>query len=436
MKTLFLLLMLTTSLSAQDFDRSVLDAYFDSLALYDRAMGTLVIAREGETVYERSIGFADAGMTLPATPANIYRTGSISKTFTAVIILKLVDAGKMSLDDTLDKWYPEVTNADRITIDQLLRHQSGIGNYTAAEDVMEWIGRPHTPEEMVARIAALPADFEPGTDVAYSNSNFLLLGYIAERVTDMDYPTLLKGYITDPLQLRHTYYGGPIDSTKGEVVSFNSTGEGWRVARPWNTDVAGGAGALSSTATDLNTFYRALLRGELLKMETVEKMKEMKGGLGQGLFTFPFGDRIAYGHNGGIEGFSTLSGYFPDSDLSITYLSNGVDLPDNDIMIAALTIYHGLPFEMPDLTPVPDLPEEALQAYLGTYRKADFPLDIVIFVQDGKLFGQATGQGAFPLTPGAPDEFLFTAAGIRLLFVPGEGKMTLFQGGQAIEMKR
>ena len=185
MKPLLLSLFATfaMALSAQSIDTKLLDNYFDSLAYHDRSMGSLSIYIGQEEVYRRAIGFADTMLTQAATPDHVYRVGSITKTFTAVIIHKLVEAGQLSLDDRLSKFYPELPNADDITIDQLLRHRSGLSNYTDSEDFLEYIDQDQTPAQMAARIQQLEPDFTPGEAFKYSNSGYLILGYIAERVS-------------------------------------------------------------------------------------------------------------------------------------------------------------------------------------------------------------------------------------------------------------
>ena len=120
--------------------------------------------------------------------------------------------------------------------------------------------------------------------------------------------------------------------------------------------------------------------------------------------------------------------HFPDEDITVTYLSNAEDVGVNDVMIAALTVANGDPFALPNLMPVADLPEAEMQGYVGTYGSDDFPLDIKIFIEDGKLLAQATGQGAFPLTPDGPDKFIFSQAGISMKFDAAAGTMQFKQG--------
>ena len=438
MKPLLLLTFLAacTHLGAQSFDREELDNYFDSLAYHNRAMGSIAISQNGEEVYTRSIGFADGGMDEPATPDHVYRVGSITKTFTTVIIHQLAAASKLSLDDKLIEYFPTVPGADQITLDQMLRHRSGIASYTDSEEFMDWVSEDKSQDELLTVITAAEPEFKPGESYKYSNSNYLLLGYIAERVSGENYAELLRSYVTEPAELKTTYVGGPINPARREVVSFQRSATRWEVADTWSMSNAGAAGNLSSTTADINKFYRALLNGELTSPEALQDIKAVQEGYGQGIMTFPFGDQTAYGHTGGIEGFSAISGYFPAEDLAITYLGNGTDVSTNDIALAALTIYHGAPFEIPNLRPVPDLPLSEMEPLVGTYGSDGFPLDIKIFIEKGKMYAQATGQGPFPLTPGEKDIFVFSGAGIELTFDREAGTMRLLQGAYDILMQR
>ena len=439
MQQLLLFILLTMAAlpaTAQDFDRQLLDDYLDSLEHYDRAMGSLAITQGGEVVYARAIGHADSARTEPATPDHVYRVGSITKTFTAVVLHRLAEAGKLSLSNKLAEYYPQIPNADSITLDQMMRHRSGISNYTATEDFFTTIDQDRTPEELITVISDLTPDFAPGGGYNYSNSNYLLLGYIAESVSGRPMRELLRDYVFEPAGLANTYIGGPIDPARKEVISFSKTAAGWEPAGAWSMGNAGAAGNLSSTATDLNMFYTKLLEGELLPEAATKEMMALEDNYGQGLLSMPYGDLLAYGHTGGIEGFSTLSGYFPNEKVALTYLGNGSDVTTNEVALSALKIFFGDPFEIPDLHPVADLPESEMRPLEGTYATPDFPLDVKVFVEGGKLMAQATGQGAFPLTPDGPGAFVFTPAGIRLEFDEAAGTMRLIQGPVDVVMTK
>ena len=441
MKYALLLALLTTALTlpAQNpVNTTLIDAYLDSLDFHDQTQGSLVLLQDGEQVYARAIGSADPERTTAATPTHGYKVGSITKTFTATIIYLLARDGKLSLNDKLAKWYPTVPNAENITLDMMLRHQSGIANYTAVPGTDDYVTEYHSPEELLALIVSLEPDFAPEASVAYSNSNYLLLGYIAETVSGQPYRQLLRDYVLEPTGLANTYVGGAYDAGKREVVSYEYGGGDWRAVPSWDMSNAGAAGFLVSTADDIGRFYYKLLTGGLLPEETVTKMKTIEGGLGAGLFSFPFGNMTAYGHNGGIEAFESMAGHFPAEGLTIVWLGNGTRRPVNTIMVDVLTIAFGMPFEIPDLTPTESVEVDlaTLQSYVGTYKSADFPLDITVRLEGDILTAQATGQGAFPLTPLSQAAFEFANAGIRLDFDAGAETMRLRQGGNDVTFTR
>src|SRR5580765_1420283 len=175
-----LTLVLVTAGHAQTLDKAKLDQLFDRLLEKNKGMGSLTLAKDGNVLYTRSFGYSqiDATEKKPLTPTTKYRIGSITKTFTAVMIFQLVEEGKLKLTDTLDKFFPQVPNAARITIGQILAHRSGIHNL---EPDGSWGKQPRTKDEVVGRIAQGQPDFEPDSKHLYSNTGYVLLGYIVEK---------------------------------------------------------------------------------------------------------------------------------------------------------------------------------------------------------------------------------------------------------------
>ena len=433
----FLIMLLTIStISAQQahkFDKDKLDKFFAEVEKHDKGMGSISIFKDGKEVYQKSIGFADIQHGLKADKQTIYRIGSISKTFTATIILKMVDEGKLTLADTLSKYYPDVPNAKKITIEHLLRHRSGLFNFTNATDYTDWMEKPLTKKEILQKIKDNGTVFEPNEKAEYSNSNFVLLAYIAEKLERKPFKTILKEKICIPLNLASTNYGGKINYKGNEALSYNRIDD-WEKATETDMSIPSGAGAVVSTPTDINTFFHALQNGKIISEASLEQMKKLVDDYGMGLFTFPFHKKTAYGHTGGIDGFSSMAGYFLEDKMSITYISNGTALPVNDIMIAALSIYYGKKYEIPEFKPAFEVKSADLDKYLGTYGSPSFPLKITISKEGAQLKGQATGQPAFPLEAFELHQFKFDAAMLKLEFLPEEKKLILNQGGLKIEM--
>ena len=218
-----LTLALFTAGFAQTPDKTKLDQFFDRLAEKNKAMGSLNITKDGKVLYTRSIGYSQVNGTekKPLTAATRYRVGSVTKMFTAAMIFQLIEEGKLKLTDHLDKFFPQIPNANKITIAHILAHSSGIHEVTGDPDFRTRRFDPITKDEMVAIIAKSTPDFEPGSKYAYSSSGYQLLSIIVEKITGKSYEEALKERITSKIELKDTYLGtGKIDVNKNESFSY------------------------------------------------------------------------------------------------------------------------------------------------------------------------------------------------------------------------
>jgi len=417
----------------QQVDTEKLNQFFTQLEDNNRFMGSVAILSGDEIVFEEAYGMISAD-GIPATPGSIYRIGSITKSYTATLIMQLIEQGDLSLDTTLNSYFPNIPNADKITIEQLLRHKSGIVNITNLPDYMTYFTEDTSREEMLARIQSAGTSFEPGENTEYSNSGYVLLGYIVEEVSGQPYAEALQEMIVDPLGLNSTYFGEGIDPELNEADSFTFQQGDWQPATRTNMQVPHGAGAIVSTADEVAQFYKGLLSGELLSEKSLEQMKRFEGPFGLGLIQFPFNDKTLIGHNGGIDGYRSNSAHYPEDDLTFAILGNGINYTFNDILIGLLSITFGNNYEIPSFEERTAIsPEQsALEKYAGTYSSPNFPLDIVLFTDGNNLMAQATGQGAFPLTVYDVQTMAFEQAGIELTFDdPVDGRYRGFRFTQA-----
>lgn len=425
----FIILALFNTLSAQTFDKAKLDKLFDVLAAKDKAMGSLTVSKDGNVIYSRAVGFSQIGEKAkkPSSVSTKYRIGSITKTFTATMIFQLVDAGKLKLTDTLDKFYPNVPNAKKITVAHLLGHRSGLHNFTNDAEYGTYLTQPKTQAEMLAIISKSAPDFEPNAKADYSNSNYVLLGYIVEKASGKTYKDALREMITQKIGLTNTSLGGKINPNADESFSYNFAGA-WTPATETDMSIPGGAGAIISTPTDLTKFIEALFAGKLVSEASLNQMKTVTEGYGLGLFQFPLDGKKAFGHTGGIDGFNSMLIYVPEEKLSIAYTSNGMVYPVNDILLAAYAVYAKKPFEIPGFETFP-VKSEDLDKYVGVYSSADIPLKITVTKVGGTIVAQATGQPSFPLEATAKDKFKYAAAGVVMEFDTAKNQFTLKQGG-------
>ncbi len=437
MRNLFTILfqLVLFNLFAQDFDQSKMDSLFDRLDRYHRSMGSVSLFQDGKEVYSRSIGYADIEKGIQANHETQYRIGSISKIFTAVMIMQLVEKEVLNLDQKLSDFHPEIPSAEKISIEHLLRHQSGIYNFTNDEEYLNFMVNPMSKKELIEKIASYEREFEPGEQTKYSNSNYVLLTFILEEASGKSYPLLLKEQIIDQLELKNTAYGDKIESEKNEAHSY-TPGNPWIKSEETDMSIPLGAGGIVSTPTDLNLFLDGLFNQELVLQSSLDSMMKLEGRYGLGIFPVPFYDKNAYGHTGGIDAFISNAFYFPEEKVSIAYTSNAQRTAVNDIMIGVLSIYFNKEYTLPEYHEAVQLTEEDLKPLLGVYSSPTFPLKITISHQGNILYAQATGQPSFALEAIGPNQFQYEAAKLKMTFNAEEGQMQFEQMGMKYELTK
>lgn len=419
---------------AQQLNKEKLDSYLEALADNDKFMGTVAIARGGAVIYTKASGFADMETAQKPNADTKYRVGSISKTFTATLVFKAVEEGKLRLDESLSAYFKSFEHGDDITLGNLLNHRSGIHNFTNDKAYLDYYTQPISEEKLVEYIRKGGSDFTPNTKADYSNSNYVLLSLILQKVYKKNYAELLKEKIVTPLNLSNTGFGVPIDPEQNVAYSYNYS-EGWEKEAETDMSVPIGAGSVVSTPTDLCLFAHALFSGKIIDQKYVNQMMTLKENYGMGLFAMPFDQKTSYGHTGAIDGFSSVFGYFPEEDLAFAVISNGNNYNQNNVNIAVLSAAFNVPYEIPSFTRV-EVSAETLEQYTGTYASKALPIKIMVRVKGAQLQAQATGQSAFLLEATAQDVFSFDPAGVVLEFDPEASTMTLKQGGGTYVMTR
>ena len=423
---LFLTSLLCLSLQAQDYKRlEKIDSLLTYLSSNNKFMGQVSLQEGDKVIFEKAYGYADFEKNKKASQFTKYKIGSITKTFTSVMIMQLIEDHKLKLDTKLSKFYPQIQNADKITIHDLLHHRTGIIDYINADKTVDPT-KSTSKEELIARISRYKSLFEPNSKFEYSNSNYFLLGTIIESVTKKDYLTNLKHRILSKIKLNNTTISSKSDIENNESYSYNFKDGKWVKNDEWDMTLAFGAGNITSNASDLTKFFNALFEGEILKKESLDQMTKLEQSYGKGLVTFPFAERKFYGHTGGIEGFRSVVGYYPAERFGVSLIVNGDNFNRNDIMIGILSIYYKMPYQFPNLVTVKVKPE-LLNKYVGDYTSEQLPLQISIRNKNGEMEAQATGQTSFILNAINDTTFVFDPAGIKMVF--SKDKMILKQGG-------
>ncbi|KAA0992969.1 serine hydrolase domain-containing protein [Dyadobacter aurulentus] len=419
---------------SQNLNKEKLDAYFQALDANRKFMGSVAISQNGQIVYSKTIGYADVETQKKADANTRYRIGSISKTFTAVLVFKAIEENKIALTQTIDKFFPAIKNAGKITVSNLLNHRSGIHNFTNDPDYEKWNTGKKSRKEMVDLIVTAGSDFEPGSKAAYSNSNYVLLSVILEEIYKKPLAGLVEQYITKPAGLKYTKVGGKISVADNEANSYKFT-DNWVRQSETDMSIPIGAGALISTPEDLTRFADALFGGKLISEKSLAEMKTLKENFGMGLFPIPFYDKMSLGHSGGIDGFQSVFGYFPEQKIAYAITSNGSAMAVNSITIAMLNAVFGMPVEIPDFKVYSPAPAD-LDLYPGTYASNQIPIKITVTRSGTSLTAQATNQPSFTLEATDKHKFKFDAAGLVMEFKPAEKKMILRQGGGVFDFRK
>jgi CubicO group peptidase (beta-lactamase class C family) len=420
-----LALALYASGSAQTLDQDKLDRFLDRLAEKNKAMGRVTVARDGTVVYSHSFGYSyvNGAEKRPATETTKYRIASITKMYTAIMVFQLVEEGKLKLTDTLDRFFPQIPNAKKITIAQILNHRSGV---PGIQPDGSWGRQARTKDELVARIAQGQPLFEPDTKHQYSNEGYILLGQIVEKVAGKPYQDALTERITSKIGLKDTYYLaiGSTDASRNESISYRYL-DGWKEADEIDFSVTSGAGSIVSSTTDMTRFIQALFDLKLVSKDSLTKMATMRDDEGMGMELHPFAGKTCYGHTGGSGSAGMWLTYCPEEKLALAYATNMKIYPVKDIVTGIFDIYWNRPFEIPTFAVV-EVSPEVLDRYVGTYSTPDAPANAkwTITRRGTTLYFQPPGNSGVPLEATAQNKFKIDP-GVFFEFDAEKGQMTI-----------
>lgn len=380
--------------------------------------GAVVLMTKGDAViYRGAVGQADLELGAPLAPDQVFRIASVTKMFTAATVLKLAEQGKLSLDDKLSAYVPDIANGDQITIRQLLNHTAGVS------DIVNTITpgfsrRDVDTATLLEDVKSRPAAFAPGTRWAYSNAGFILLGAVIEKVTGQRWYEAVRDQVIAPAGLKRTAYGESAPLVPGRVSGYTTDGQTHAVlnANRISSSIPAAAGGLISTAEELNAWMRALVGGRVLAPASLAAMRTPAPDLpgaspgaryGLGLYQWTVRGAPMIGHTGQIDGFASMLAYLPDQDVTIVVLANDDDFDAQTLGRRLAAIAVGQPYAVVD----PVAPSAETQAALaGTYRFPDGVIE-TLSVKDGQLYAQRGSRHVIPLQ--------MTADG-RLYFKPDE----------------
>jgi len=416
------------------------DACLGPLVDEDLISGTVLIARNGDVLLARGYGLANREHGIPNGPRTKFRIGSITKQFTAMAVLLLQRRGRLDLDDTVDRFVPDYPGGDRITIHQLLTHTSGIPSYNHLPDYGKKMMQPLTAQEVAAWFREKPLLFEPGSKQKYSNSGYVLLTVIIEKVSGMPYGDFLRQAIFEPLGMADT----GVDSSL-KILAHRATGHvntGGTVYQTFYRDMplVSGDGALYSTALDLARWDRALRNNELLPRRWMERMLEpQEGDYAYGWFVEQRFGRRLLSHRGTMSGFFTDIQRFVDDGVLVVALFNYESSLARDVFHDLGAIALGEPWEPLLAAGAPAADSTGLQAFAGTYQ-IEPGFELTFTVERNRLWMEGTNLDRVAAAPLSAGRFLFRELNALATFSTSENgtveELTLVNGARRFTCPR
>ena len=439
-----LLLQLPTTVQAQKISKQ-LDVLTASYAKAGQFNGTVLVAEKGKVVFAKGYGLANREWDQPNAPDTKFRLGSLTKQFTSMLVMQLVEKGQLKLDAHITDYLPDYPKAggDKITLHHLLTHTSGIPNYTAQPNFRNGPSiQPTTPVAFVSTFSAMPLEFEPGSKFNYSNSGYFLLGAIVEKVTGKPYAQVLTENILQPLHMQDTGYDLAGTILPKRATGYEKTPTGMANSAYLDMTVPYAAGSLYSTVLDLYKWDQALYTNQLLSEANKALLfKDFKSGYAYGwnIGKSPMGpDTVAVQqHGGGINGFRTFLLRAPKDHHLVVVLDNEGGPKVSQLSADLLKVLYRQPATGPKPEPVAPkaiaVDAATLAGYVGKYALAPTFI-LTVTVENAQLYVQATGQPRFGLVPTAAGRFFAASVPAELEFVKkpsGEvEKVILHQGGK------
>ena len=354
------------------------DRYLTNLVAGVRKHPALVVSvsRDGEVLFEKAYGYANREKRIPATLNTQFRIGSISKQFTGAAIVLLEEQGKLSITDTLDMYLPDYPNAERITLEHLLYHSSGIPDYGTQKGFIEQIGERRTPLQIIGGVKDLPLDFEPGTMYTYSNTGYVILAYIIEHVSGSSYAEFMRENVFQKLGMNSS---GVYDSRNGypdEAAGYSYSFFSYRPAIKWDMSQPFGAGNIYSTVNDLRRWVEAYFSGRVIKPGNIKRATnptKSPVGYGHGLYIWQERGLTKVFHGGRLHGYTSFLAHYPESGVTVSVLmaagmptKDGITAEQISPRIAELFLWQQMDARKLHLVDT-DVNPDTYKDYVGTY---------------------------------------------------------------------
>ena len=420
--------------------QSRFDEYMNATVKLGRFNGYVLVAREGKTIFSKGYGMANFEDDVPVTVQTKFRLASITKSFTALAVMRLQEKGKLSLQDSICKYLSDCPDVWKlVTVRGLLNHTSGIPDYAAAPDFMRTISLPLTSDELIAHFKNQPLQSAPGAQFAYSNSNYILLGRIIEKVSGQPYAAFLRENIFTPLGMKNSGYDDNSTLLKHRAMGYIKQTDKIVNARYMDMSNAYAAGGLYSTAEDLLLWNQSLETEKLVSKKSLDEIfTPGKGNVGYGWFISRESKRLSVFQGGLNSGFAASIIRYPEERVCIILLNNFENAAPFFARIERdlAAILFNEKYELPGEAVAIRVDAKIYDAYAGEY---DFGQNRIIRItkEGDKLFGESSRTPKSEMFPESETKFFLKGADVKFVFLRDDaGKVTgliLYANGQ--EMK-
>lgn len=417
---------------------SLLDDYLKSANESKKFNGVALVAIGDDIVFCKSFGWRNYNRQETLSTDTRFPILSITKSLTAMVIMKLQEEGRLSIQDKISKYFPEFKYGNKITIEHLLSHTSGLYNYTNNIDEADsaLVNHPVSRQLVLDQFINKPLEFKPGSRYQYNNSGYYLLGLIIEQITGKRYEQVVREIIFLPLEMRHSgfdynHLNEPIKATGYQVLNNNVH----KTYTYLDSTVSYSAGGVYSTAADMFLWSGSVRNIQILSTATWHEMISVrKGNYALGFQVDQFQGKRYIAHSGGYPGFASQFLYYPDQKFTVILLSNVANYDQSvwPVAMGISSILHGLPYDNWKMRVPIDITESDLKQFEGLYRNGKYTIGILI--EQGTLRLKHPSGALFELIPEGNNRFYLEHFNTQLEFESDNngnvGKMKIHENGQ------
>lgn len=430
---LLFLALICLKANGQTYDKKI-DSLIQKAIRLNRFNGSILVSKNGKIVYEKAFGYQNAAKGIANSVNTVYQIGSTTKEFTAGVILKLAEQNRLALNDKLSKYFPDFKRGNDITIKHLLTHTSGIYEILRDTNAVKTSTQPRSKEQMLSFFKDKPLDFEPGTQYAYCNSGYMLLGLIIEKVTHQTYEQAVRTLILNPLRMTHSGFDFANLKNPNKAIGYTKYTQTIKEASvPWDSTATYSAGSLYSTVGDLYRWHLGVLNHRAYsKMSLDNATTPFLEGYGLGCWIDTIYGKKVVSHGGNILGFTGYYGRIQEDDVCIIILNNIFNHQIETIGQSILAILYDKPYSYFDEL---KLSPAALDQYTGSY-DVNPNYQVNITRENNQLFIQRNNQIKIPIYPYKEQAFFQKDDDIRIAFKRENGQISKIIITEGLSTKR